>query len=518
MAIIPSSLPSYNGQTNAPDDGYPLGSARDDATPGDLTGTPRVAAEVNDSLGFRQALLAAAGITATGSPDKVGASQYLEAINVLIASELFAGNIPTLDGRTVQEYLDDLAAAGADAIIFVPFGQSNAARRPPRVSAGATPSNVFTFNGGSQKGDDSAGQINNGFAVSEDDMSSLVPYNENGEDAEGTAPGFAAGTVGIVAPRMYTWTGAIASYHWRQLKPGTAVWNAFCQGIRQLKKLAEADGYTSFKYVFYWDHGESEADNLAPGNTPTDVPVTKQQYVDLLENVNAAIGEYLGYITDQTTPDYTILMAPVQTPGTTESPSFTFREVQDAQLEYSLVTSNAFLVGGKSQMPSESDNVHTTGLGRRYLAEKAAQVYKRVAAGAIWSPLYMTSASRLGTVVTITCSVPLFGGLVIDTDTVSDTADFIPGSKYGFEYFDDAGKVSIDSITVNSNVMTVVLGSTPSGVGEKVRCAQIQPSTSTTASGFKPRTSIRSDTNALTSLLDGTVLYDFMVPHSIEVA
>ncbi len=72
MANNPSTLVDYNGQVNAPNAAYPYGSARDDAVPGDLTGTPRVAAELRDIEGFQQSLLVTAGIVPTGAPDEVG--------------------------------------------------------------------------------------------------------------------------------------------------------------------------------------------------------------------------------------------------------------------------------------------------------------------------------------------------------------------------------------------------------------------------------------------------------------
>lgn len=84
MANNPSTLPGYNGQTAAPDANYTYGSARDDAAPGDLTGTPRIASEINDIMGFQQALLNEALIVPTGNPDTVLASQYLDAINKIV--------------------------------------------------------------------------------------------------------------------------------------------------------------------------------------------------------------------------------------------------------------------------------------------------------------------------------------------------------------------------------------------------------------------------------------------------
>ena len=86
MANNPSTLVNYTGRTNAPDASYPHGSARNDAVAGDRTGTPRVAAEINDIFGLQQALLAFAGITPNGVPDTVVASQYMQALAQLAAS------------------------------------------------------------------------------------------------------------------------------------------------------------------------------------------------------------------------------------------------------------------------------------------------------------------------------------------------------------------------------------------------------------------------------------------------
>ena len=94
MAINNTTLPAYNGQVNAPTPEYPYGSARDDVVPGDLTGTPRVAAEINDLKGWQQALLAQAGIVPSGDPDEVGASQYQDALNQLFGPK--DANTPVL--------------------------------------------------------------------------------------------------------------------------------------------------------------------------------------------------------------------------------------------------------------------------------------------------------------------------------------------------------------------------------------------------------------------------------------
>ncbi len=81
MALDPSTR--YAGQIAA-DANYPYGKARNVAVSGDGSGTPLEADLVNDIFGFEQALLDAVGATPSGSPDQVGASQYLDAVNSLI--------------------------------------------------------------------------------------------------------------------------------------------------------------------------------------------------------------------------------------------------------------------------------------------------------------------------------------------------------------------------------------------------------------------------------------------------
>lgn len=429
-----------------------------------------------------------------------------------------ASMVSTEDGQTVQEELEILTLnSNKECTIFIPIGQSGCTRKEPRVSEFSTSSKLYTFNGGAQKDDDSAGQVNNTFAVKQSDMDYLVNYNENGEDKEGLAPGFSSQLIGSLSDVVYTWTAAQGSRHWRELKPGTGAWNAFCQALKQLTQIAQGNGYSNINYAFLLDHGESEADNIAPGGGENETPVTKEQYKALLTTWVTAIKKYLGYIIDTTTPPVTILLAPMLHPGLTTNPSFTHREVQQAQLEFCLSNANTHMITGKSQLPNKTDNIHLTGLGNRYLGEKAAQIYKRSLLGKNTSPIYMINAERDGKTVTVNCNEPNNNPIVIDEETVLDTAPFITGSKYGFEYYDSLGKINISNITVSNKTLTITLETTPNGFNEKLRCAQIQLTQATRAEEFKPRCSVRSSTGILTAKIDGTPLYNFMIPHYVEV-
>ena len=86
MAISISE--QYPGKTAGNTTNYPLGEARNVTVPGDSTGTPWDQAIVNDDQGFKQALLAAAGITPSGVPDTAVASQYLLALQTLFTESI----------------------------------------------------------------------------------------------------------------------------------------------------------------------------------------------------------------------------------------------------------------------------------------------------------------------------------------------------------------------------------------------------------------------------------------------
>src|SRR3972149_4089815 len=83
MALIPSSRSP--AQTDAAA-GYPQGKARNAGTFQDGTGTPLEKDWVNDIWGFMQALMGRAGITPSGVPDEVGASDALDSVDAIATS------------------------------------------------------------------------------------------------------------------------------------------------------------------------------------------------------------------------------------------------------------------------------------------------------------------------------------------------------------------------------------------------------------------------------------------------
>ncbi len=74
----------YPGRFNNPSSGYPLGSFKNRTTPVSKDGSYLEQDWANDKEGFFQSLIAGAGITPSGAVDRVGLSQYMDALRFLI--------------------------------------------------------------------------------------------------------------------------------------------------------------------------------------------------------------------------------------------------------------------------------------------------------------------------------------------------------------------------------------------------------------------------------------------------
>lgn len=85
MAIVWSA--EYPGQISV-DPAWPHGKPRNVAVPGDGSGTPLEAAWLSDLAGWQAALLQEAGITPSGNPDNVLASDYVDAIKAISGANL----------------------------------------------------------------------------------------------------------------------------------------------------------------------------------------------------------------------------------------------------------------------------------------------------------------------------------------------------------------------------------------------------------------------------------------------
>jgi hypothetical protein len=121
MAINPES--EYVGKINAATPEYPYGSARNVTVPGDGTGTPFVASFVNDLFGWQQATLSYASTVPSGTPEEVGASQYLTSMRAFFGDKrqtvAAMKSAPLAVGTTVQTEGYTTAGDGGDGVYTI---------------------------------------------------------------------------------------------------------------------------------------------------------------------------------------------------------------------------------------------------------------------------------------------------------------------------------------------------------------------------------------------------------------
>lgn len=135
MALIPSAR--YPAQIDTSDPaGYPQGKARNAGTHQDGTGTPLERDWLNDDWGFKQALLAAASVTPSGNADKVGVSQYLDALQA-VATSIATARVNALAPTIASDVATPIAVA-ISALRFGFFNVVGAALIPQNTPYGLT--------------------------------------------------------------------------------------------------------------------------------------------------------------------------------------------------------------------------------------------------------------------------------------------------------------------------------------------------------------------------------------------
>jgi len=135
---------------------YPTGSIKDSSLPTLKDGSPLLAAQPNDMQGFTDALLAAAGIAHSGTPDTALSSQRLEALLKVILS--YSGLTPVFGGGSLEankRYLitdnntytlpETTSLGNEDSVEVVRFGSALFADPTPSVSVDGTNSEEIEY-------------------------------------------------------------------------------------------------------------------------------------------------------------------------------------------------------------------------------------------------------------------------------------------------------------------------------------------------------------------------------------
>jgi len=149
------------------------------------------------------------------------------------------------------------------------------------------------------------------------------------------------------------------------------------------------------------------------------------------------------------------------------------------------------------------DSSHMDNVSYQWLGEYHGKVQRAVINDGAWSPLWPTSVTRVGAVITATFNVPE-PPIVFDTTIVP--AAF---ANYGFEFSQvGGGGETISSVVITdatNGVVTVTLSGTPTGTSQRLRYAYSKLDSVT----LTPRGNLR-DSDAAASLR-GYTLYNWCV-------
>lgn len=156
----------YAPNALAPTTAYPLGSIKNDSTPGADDGTPLEKDWGNNVEGFHQALMTSAGLTANGTPDTAVASQLLDALKI-VAADIVKVQMRDIVYRVGSYYINDFNPVNPATLL----GFGTWVRVEGRSLFGCDGSGVGAFgSGGSEGGSLSHGHTVTGTSLSVDQI------------------------------------------------------------------------------------------------------------------------------------------------------------------------------------------------------------------------------------------------------------------------------------------------------------------------------------------------------------
>jgi hypothetical protein len=323
------------------------------------------------------------------------------------------------------------------------YGQSNAGRPDSDTFAGIStalfPHHVVTFNGfmGDWVGDTLHDPAT---------LTDLMPLKDrsNYYPSLMTLATFAMERLdrdqGIKGPGRFSFTDWYGGQPLTTFLPGTTTWNNLLASAKAAPEVIGRYGRTSRARAIVFYQGESG---------PAD------GYEALLDQVGAAIGPAVQTAARQVeTPDLVIIQ--------TNSTDSEIRPRAVPQAHYDFAREHhgngATMAGPAYQAPKYDEN-HSTQLGRMMVAEQLAVALREIETGRGWAPIWPTSVTRIGAVITAAFNVPFGLSLAWDTDWIK------PATNYGFVFEDDSGATpAISAVTLASaNTVQITLAATPTG-------------------------------------------------------
>jgi hypothetical protein len=292
--------------------------------------------------------------------------------------------------------------------------------------------------------------------------------------------------------RTLSFAAATGGAAYDSIKKGTLTYNNMLTALTRAKQLAEAKGWRVIVDGCMVKHGEANSSTVA--------------YLANLLEWQSDIDADVKAITGQLADVHFVMNQP--STHTTATP----RAIQ-AMLDAHNTSPYHHLAGADYPFGSAyaADELHMTGPGYYWIGEQMARAWRQ----ALWSSagkskiVQIISASRTGTSVVMNYEVPV-PPLVFDTTTLTER------DVRGFRFFDSSGQVSISSAAITGPAqITLTLGSTPSGSGERIEYATAPQADPKTAAS-RPRGNVRDSSND-TSAHTGRALHNWAVHQSFAL-
>lgn len=409
-----------------------------------------------------------------------------------------------------------LSVASQYAVAVQSYGQSLGRDRSPQVTTSFA-SKLVTFDGGYDPQYLASYTGNTAHWQDVTEYGSLVGWSQT-EDKESWGPGLGYYLAqDTYCKKIAFYQPAIGAQHYRTLAPGTGPYQNLVSAARRQKELLEADGYDNANIypITFWTQGESDADTTPPGGSPGGESVVSQaQYLLILQKVRDALRFDMANIYRRTMSGLPLFVTPLASQVAAGA-----KNIQASYID-AIADEGIIIMPPHYQFweEMETDGTHLGGQGRRYYAELAASIAKRVQVdGLNYQCPHVTSNTINGSTVELTFATPGDRDMVIDTSTFADPA-LDANDLYGIKYYDTsaAAYVDITSITVSGRVVTVTPSVTPAA-GDLIEIAQQPWPGGTNIAANTPRSNLRMDGLEVTAE-DGTTLYHYALPQTVTVA
>lgn len=383
------------------------------------------------------------------------------------------------------------------AAVVVMVGQSNNVPRGTPIS-GSVSADVLMPVGGNSMTYWPYNATNADWVAHWNDVASAVTDVQGASENPGS--GFSLALLGGTFSRVYMCSVALGSSAFSRLQSGGCIQNCHAV-IQRLCDIARADGFEPY-VVFDTHHGETAAYS---GDSEATYYSQGWAYYRQIQSLAANAMNRRDYDAP------IVFQMPIAYGTFGTAPNM--RNVARAIVRLARDLPGGILLGGSYQFAA-SDGVHHTNVAVRQKGEYGGMLARDYFAKADTAQcLQMVDAVWSGSSVTVTFNKEIAYDVALTFGTSLNTANALGG----FEFYDDATPIKVNSIAVQGRKAILTLNATPAGTTQTVQIASQtmtgSPNTFQTVAGSQ----IRANYTGPVGIYDHTkIYYEMAAPQTIE--